>query len=100
MKRPLRATDFGARPKAFERLEGEIQLSGSTLIVHVRYVQGKIDQPFAVIRALTDVAERHDARQLRIRGTIVNAVLYKVLDARYGVETADGIDIVEIELGG
>jgi RHS repeat-associated protein len=95
--RPLGVGDLGIAGN-ISQLKGTFTLRGHAATVSIDMIEGNIQNPFQVIKNITETARRAGAKSLRIQGTIANETLYDVLKKRYGLRTEGGIDYFDIPI--
>ena len=59
---------------------------------------GDVDNPFAIVKSLSNVVRQEGANVLRIEATVVNPRLYNILINRYDMVTVGGYDYIVIPL--
>lgn len=94
----LTAQDLGAAG-SLDRAEGEIRLTGETMLVRIDFIEGIIPRPFEIISRLKSMAGSVGATRLEIQATLANERLYSILQKRYNLATVGSKDSIVFQIG-
>ncbi len=67
-------------------------------VFNIKYIEGQIDNPFEIVKNLSDIARAEGATTLRIEGALANDRLHHILVQRYGLIQEGNKDIITIPL--
>ena len=81
-----------------KQLQGSFKVQGGKAIVRIDMIEGKVSNPLEIVNNLKNVARENGASTLRIEALLANERLWQVLVRRYGLQTANGVDFIEISL--
>ena len=95
--RPLTSRDLGLASSIY--VKGELAVDDTGVAtVRVDMLAGDVDNPFAIVKSLSNVVRQEGANVLRIEATVVNPRLYNILINRYDMVTVGGYDYIVIPL--
>lgn len=97
--RALTPEDLGIEGNVY-LLKGTITIEDGVATVNIDMLAGEIDNPFTLMTNLAETAKAEGADTLRIQATVANERLYNILQNRYDLVSAGGVDYIEVPLTG
>ena len=95
ISRPLTAADLGVQGN-ITQLRGSFSVTSGRAVARIGMIEGQVQNPFQIIKNLSDTARAHGATSLRIEGTLANERLYNILRSRYGLHSSGATDFIDI----
>ncbi|MGD9364748.1 MAG: RHS repeat-associated core domain-containing protein [Desulfobacteraceae bacterium] len=97
-ERPLSLKDLGIEGN-LESFQGTFRVTPKgTAVVNFHHIGGSVNNPFQLMKNLTNLESRHGANKLIIQGNIRNETLRRILIERYGFQVRQNRTFIEIFL--